>query len=254
MHTARNIGIVLAGVTIGALAVLAGLVVVLGVVPGLVVGAALAAVVLARDGLALRPWHRRWGATDAEAHGPLPGDDLVPDGSATTRAVAIAAPPEDVWPWLVQLGWGRAGWYSYDWIDNDGRPSADSIVPDWQDLGVGDRILMTPDVGFVVRRLDPPHTLVAVTDDGSTSWCLRVAPDGDGSRLVSRFRAHAHLTPATLLWWVVADPGVFVMERKMLKGIAARAEARHATAVTAGAPRRTAGAGATVVPRARQAS
>lgn len=230
MHTARNLGIILAGIAIGALTVVAGLVVVLGVVPGLVVAAALAAVGLARYGLALRPWHRRWGATDAEAHGPLPGDDLVPDGSATTRAVAIAAPPEDVWPWLVQLGWGRAGWYISDWIDDDGRPRVDSIVPDWQDLDVGDRILVTPDRGFVVHLLDPPHTLVAVTDDGSTSWCLRVEPDGAGSRLVSRFRAHPHVTPASLLWWVVADPGLFVMERTMLRGIAARAEARHAAA------------------------
>ena len=172
-----------------------------------------------------RPWHRRWGATRLEAAEPLPGDDLVPGGSATTRAITIDAPPEAVWPWLVQIGWGRAGWYSYDRIDNDGKPSADRIVPELQHLAVGDRILMTPGMGFVVTELDPPNHLVALTDDKTTSWCLAVGSGpGNTSRLCSRFRAHLAVTPASALWIAVADPGVFVMERKMLKSIAERAE------------------------------
>jgi hypothetical protein len=68
----------------------------------------------------VQPWQHRWGATDED----------VPDATSTTRAITIAAPPEQVWPWLVQLGYGRAGWYSYDWIDNDNLPSADRILPD----------------------------------------------------------------------------------------------------------------------------
>jgi predicted CoA-binding protein len=228
VHTARNILIIVMAIVVVALGIEAALVAVLGLGAGLIVGAGLAAVVVAHYGLALRPWHRRWGATDAEAHGVLPGDDLVPGASSTTRAIAIAAPPAAVWPWIVQIGWGRAGWYSYDWIDNDGRPSAGSIVPEWQDLAVGDRIPMTPDIGFVVRELAPPNVLVALSDDGTISWCLAVTADGEGSRLVSRFSNHTPLTPASALWLLVSDPGVFVMERKMLQGIAARAEAAWA--------------------------
>jgi len=240
VHTTRTISSIVGAVAMAILGVQVALVAVLGLWPGIVVGAGLAAVVITHYGLTLRPWHRRWGATDAEVHAVLPGDELVADASSTTRAVAIAAPPEAVWPWLVQIGWGRGGWYSYDWIDNDGRPSADTIVPDWQHLGIGDRIAMTPDQGFVVQQLEPPRLLVALSDDGSTSWCLRVEADGDGSRLVSRFTNHTRLTPLSALWLLVVDPGVFIMERKMLLGIAARAEAAWTgggtASVTAGAP------------------
>lgn len=232
MHTTRNIMIILAAIVVVVLGVQAALIAAIGLGGGLIVGAGLAAVVVTHYALALRPWHQRWGATDAEAHGALPGDDLLPGAATSTRAIAIAAPVEAVWPWLVQIGWGRAGWYSYDWIDNDGRPSAEAVVPDWQGLSVGDRLPMTPDLGFVVQQLAPPHLLVALSDDGSTSWCLRVASDGAGSRLVSRFRDRTPLTPASALWKLVADPGVFIMERKMLKGIAARAEASVADAGT----------------------
>jgi predicted CoA-binding protein len=225
VDTTRNILGIVTAVALLVIGLALMLIATLGLGVGLLVGAGIAAVALAHYGLKLRPWHRRWGATYDEAHAPLPGDDLVPDAPTTTRGVAIAAPPEAVWPWLVQIGWGKAGWYSYDWIDNDGRPSADAIVPEWQDLAVGDRIPMTPDIGFVVRQLDPPHDLVALSDDGSTSWCLHLTPDGEGSRLLSRFRNHTQVTPASALWLLVSDPGVFIMERKMLLGIAARAEA-----------------------------
>lgn len=225
MDTTRNILGIVTAVALLVLGFTLMLIATLGLGVGLFAGAGIAAVAIAHYGLKLRPWHRRWGATFIEAHATLPGDELVPDASSTTRAVAVAAPPEAVWPWLVQIGWGKAGWYSYDWIDNDGHPSADGIVAEWQDLAVGDPIPMTPDVGFVVQQLDPPHDLVALSDDGSTSWCLHLEPDGDGSRLISRFRNHTPFTPASALWLLVSDPGVFIMERKMLLGIAARAEA-----------------------------
>jgi hypothetical protein len=77
----------------------------------------------------------------------MPGDDLIADAASSTRAITIAAPPQQVWPWLVQLGYGRAGWYSYDWIDNDGQPSAGHIIPELQQLQVGDQILMAPGHG-----------------------------------------------------------------------------------------------------------
>jgi hypothetical protein len=224
MHTGRNILLVVATVVLAVLSAVAVLVLALGF-DGLVLAIAAVLAVLALYLLIGRLWHRRWGATRLEAAGPLPGDDLVPGGSATTRAITIDAPPEAVWPWLVQIGWGRAGWYSYDRIDNDGEPSASRIVAQLQHLAVGDRILMTPAMGFVVTELDPPHHLVALSDDGTTSWCLAVrSGPGNTSRLCSRFRARLALTPASALWIAVADVGVFVMERRMLKGIAERAE------------------------------
>jgi proline iminopeptidase len=89
----------------------------------------------------LRPRLMRWGATDAEVSGPYPGADLVPDGErAGTMAVTIGAPPDEVWPWLVQMGWDRAGWYSWDFLDNAGRPSAREVHPEWQDVAVGNQL------------------------------------------------------------------------------------------------------------------
>ena len=89
----------------------------------------------------VHPRLMRWGATDEEVVGPYPGADVVPDGRrGATMAVTINAPPAQVWPWLVQLGGDRAGWYSWDHLDNAGRPSARSVHPEWQDLAVGDYV------------------------------------------------------------------------------------------------------------------
>jgi proline iminopeptidase len=91
----------------------------------------------------LRLWRRFscWGATDDEVAGPYPGAELVPDAKRSpTMAVTIKAPPEQVWPWLVQLGWDRGGWYSWDLLDNAGRQSATRVHPEWQHLAVGDQL------------------------------------------------------------------------------------------------------------------
>lgn len=94
----------------------------------------------------VRPRLLRWGATDEELHGSYPGKDLVPDSTrSATMAVTINAPPERVWPWLVQMGTDRAGWYSWDRLDNFGRRSADRLHPEWQQLRVGDRLAAKPD-------------------------------------------------------------------------------------------------------------
>jgi hypothetical protein len=175
----------------------------------------------------LGPWHRTWGATAAEAAAVLPGDELLDTRLQTTRAIAVPAPPEALWPWLVQIGWGRAGWYSYDAIDNDGRPSAERIVPALQHLTVGDEILMMPGAGFRVRTVEPRATILSQAPDGTT-WCLRLEPAaGDRCRLVSRFRVPAPRGVAARAWTAIADPGAFVMERRMLLGIRRRVE-RHA--------------------------
>src|SRR6056300_388147 len=98
-----------------------------------------------------------WGATNDEAREPLAGDDLVADARLiATRAITIDAPPFAVFPWLRQMGFGRAGWYSYDWIDNLGRKSATTILPAWQQVGTGDVIPGGGPVGFEVTEADEP--------------------------------------------------------------------------------------------------
>ena len=112
--------------------------------------------------LFVRPRLVNWGATEEEVQGPFPGEDLIPGGvRGGTTAVTIEAPPETVWPWLVQMGRGRAGWYSWDRVDNWGRKSAERIHPEWQQLSVGDHLYVKDDASgwFEVAALDPPHYL-----------------------------------------------------------------------------------------------
>jgi hypothetical protein len=213
--------IVLAAAT-GAIAIITLLVLTLGWL-GLAIGGLGTATVLGVYRLWVQPWQHCWGATDEEVHRAMPGDDLIPEAASTTRAISIAAPPEQVWPWLVQLGYGRAGWYSYDWIDNDDQPSTDSIIPQLQQLQVGDQILMLPEMGPHIREIQPNRYFVAADQEGP-NWCLALYPTSHGCRLVSRWRADWHMTLANALWILLSDPGPFIMERKMLKGIKARAE------------------------------
>jgi proline iminopeptidase len=108
--------------------------------------------------LAVRPRLLRWGATDDEVKGPYPGADLVPGGKrGATMAVTIDAPPSRLWPWLVQMGCDRAGWYSWDRLDNGGAPSAEKIHPEWQEISVGDHLASTPsgNTWFEVAALEP---------------------------------------------------------------------------------------------------
>lgn len=127
----------------------------------IVIGAAVAAGIY---GWWVRPRLLRWGATDEEVAGPYPGSELVPYGKRSpTMAVTIDARPEQVWPWLVQMGWGRGGWYSWDLLDNGGRPSAREIHPEWQGLTVGDQLqysaLGRVADAFRVRVLEPNRFL-----------------------------------------------------------------------------------------------
>jgi uncharacterized protein YndB with AHSA1/START domain len=181
---------------------------------------------------AVRPWQLTWGARPGEVTAPMRGDELVPRPQlALTRAITIAAPPEAVWPWLVQMGgYTRAGWYSYDRIDNAGRPSADRIVPELQQLAVGDVLPTGRDgTGFEVVAIDPPRSLVAVIDhpQATTSWAMTLTPDPAGSRLVFRLRLRAAPTLTGWLYRVAMDAGDFVMMRRQLLGIRDRAEGRR---------------------------
>jgi hypothetical protein len=190
---------------------------------GLAIGVAGATAVLVVYRVVVQPWQHHWGATHEEVGRAMPGDDLLPVAASTTRAISVVAPPEQVWPWLLQLGYGRAGWYSYDWIDNDGHRSADRIIPELQELGVGDQLPMLPGIGPRVREIQPDRSLVAGDDDGGT-WCLALYPTAQGCRLVSRWRVNWPLTPATAFWILLSDPGAFIMERRMLRGVRDRAE------------------------------
>lgn len=121
-------------------------------------GAVAGAGLLAAYARLVRPWALRWGATAEEAARPLPGDGLVAKADyVATRAITIDAPPHQVWPWLVQIGSGRAGWYTYDRLDNAGMPSATEILPQLQQLAVGDLIPMVAgkDIGLRVKELEP---------------------------------------------------------------------------------------------------
>src|SRR3954468_4772254 len=109
-------------------------------------------------------WRRTWGVDPTEAAKPLPGDDLVPVTTAVeTRGITIDAPPAAVWPWLVQMGYGRGGWYSYDQLDMGGS-SAVTLNPEWATLEVGDMMPNSPTTGFEVRLLEPGRALVLFTD------------------------------------------------------------------------------------------
>jgi len=225
MRTGLMIGLIVLGIVVAALLGWAALVVSGGWVAGSLAMLVLGILVVVAYVVAIRPWHLRWGATDAEVGMEMPGDDLLPDADSTTRSITIAAAPEDIWPWLVQLGFGRAGWYSYDWIDNDFKPSADRILPEFQDLAVGDKILMMPTMGFEVRAIDGPNSIVSLLEDGSTSWCLALYPATDGTtRLISRWRPHFERSVGTFFMMLIVEPGTFLMEQKMLRTIRDRVQ------------------------------
>jgi hypothetical protein len=181
-------------------------------------------------------WMAHWGATSEELAATLPGDELVPHPDlTTTRAVTINARAADVWPWIAQLGQGRGGFYSYDALENlvgCDIHSTDRIVPAWQSVPVGAQVRLAPEVAMTVAVAEPGHALVlrggipmgsvAAPFDSTWAFVLREEPDRT-TRLVSRERYR------NLRWWaglIVAPTSVisFVMSRKMLRGIAERAE------------------------------
>ncbi|MES9538565.1 MULTISPECIES: hypothetical protein [unclassified Actinomadura] len=191
---------------------------------------------------ALRPTLLCWGATYREAGARYPSDDLIENAtSQSTMATSLPAPPEAVWPWLVQMGNGRAGWYSWDLLDNGGRPSSDRVVPEWQDLAVGDRLPAVPsgEMYFRVEVLDPGRTLVLRSDlelpsgrsfdprgprpraysDGIWAFHLRPLPDGC-TRLVVRTRGRGEPSvPNRLFAWLFGEPAHFVMQQRQFRNL-----------------------------------
>ena len=175
----------------------------------------------------VRPWALRWGATDQEAARPLPGDGVVKKADyVATRAITIHAAPGKVWPWLVQIGSGRAGWYSYDRLDNAGTPSAAQIIPELQHLAAGDLVPMVAgkDIGLWVKELEQDRRMLWWDQKGEYSWEWLLEPAGDQTRLVTRLRAARHPWTRRMLYEAVAANGDIIMIRKTLRGIKKRAE------------------------------
>ena len=198
-------------------------------------GAAAAYILLARPRLI------RWGATDQEFDELLPGDELVPNADLTaTRAITIRASADQVWPWLAQLGQGRGGFYSYDFLENlvgADIHSADRIVPELQDLEVGDEILLGPEFGYDVALLERGRALVLrggfpmenIAPPYDSTWAFVLRAESDATtRLLVRER-YAYKRPWAPLIVEPTETLSFVMSQKMLRGIKARAERAAAT-------------------------
>jgi hypothetical protein len=168
----------------------------------------------------------RWGSTTEELAMALPGDELVPDANITaTRAISIAAPADQVWPWIAQLGQGRGGFYTYDFLENLAGcdiHNADAVVPEWQSISVGDEVKLLDRGTALVLRGGIPMGPVAPPYD--CTWAFTVRPQADGTtRLVVRERYEY------TRWWssLLVEPVQlisFLMSQGMLRGIKHRAE------------------------------
>ncbi len=170
-----------------------------------------------------RPWALNWGATLDEVNRSMPGDQIASDSAfKATRAVTIRASPEEIWPWIVQMGYRKAGFYSYDWLDNDGIPSAERILQEYQTLEVGDIVPLSAQASMVVKVLEPEASLLLVGVKSSWTWSWGIYEEDSGhTRLVARL----HADPKGIVTRIMVDLFEIVMMRKCLLGIKHRAEA-----------------------------
>jgi hypothetical protein len=191
-------------------------------------GAALASGLVAGYLAVGRPLMLHWGATCEELRDPLPGDELVPESATqSTRAVTIDAPLEAVWPWLAQIGQDRAGFYSYERLENLAgcdMHNADEIHPEWQSREPGELVPLHPRTGLPVALFEPNRVLAL---QGWGAFVLK--PLGSGrTRLIARGRVRRGV--ASFANALLMEIPHFAMERKMLLGIKERAERAHTAA------------------------
>ncbi|MFN8597993.1 MAG: SRPBCC family protein [Anaerolineae bacterium] len=195
--------------------------------------------------MVIRPWHLKWGATPAEVDRALPGDELIPEAKINaTHAITIDAPLDRVWPWIAQIGQGRGGFYSYEFIEDAmglNIHNVDEILPDLPAPQVGDRLMLSDDFGVPYVVVDAPRALVVhgdtrtgggnalrlrAGDHVAVTWGWYLEPiDAHTTRLIERWRAdYGPGLLNTLGYRLLMEPGAFIMQRKMLLGIKARAE------------------------------
>ena len=176
-----------------------------------------------------RHWHSRWGATDDEVMLPMPGDELIKKPTFNvTRAITIVARPEEIWPWIAQIGYGRAGFYSYDLLDNLGKPSANRIIPELQQIEVGTWIAMsgkvTDETAFRVMAFEPNSWML--WNKATSTWAWKLIPsDDESTRLIIRLKCQYRWTRPTIVTdLILMEIGDFPMMRKLMLGIKMRAE------------------------------
>jgi len=172
-----------------------------------------------------RPWQLTWGATDEEVQQSMVGDNIVDDPSFNaTRAVTINASPEQIWPWIVQIGYKKAGFYSYDLLDNDGIHSSEDIIPEYQDLQLGDSIPMSRSSFAKVEVLEKnKNMLLRFMWDSEATWAWTLyEKDTHKTRLVTRLRVRTESRASRF----IMDAFEIIMMRKCLLEIKRRAESR----------------------------
>jgi len=172
---------------------------------------------------------RHWGATPDEISGPVVGDEICDNAHVSvTRCITIPAPPHEVFPWIRQMGFGQAGWYSYDWIDNLGRKSATTINAEWQFAESGSRVPGGP-IDFEAVIVDAPRAFVLRVRPGgrvskrmSFTLAYELRDNPSGTRLVTRMRARTNAPGGALFDRLLLAPGDGIMVRKQLRTLARR--------------------------------
>ena len=170
-----------------------------------------------------------WGATQEEIETPVIGDDLCANATVVaTRCITILALPEEVFPWIRQMGFGRAGWYSYDWLDNLGRKSATRVHEEWQHVNTGDAVPAGP-TSFRAAIVNSPQHFVLEVKYGKKkiprlhfTLAYELRPSPEGTRLVTRMRSHINLPGGKLMERLILGPGDGIMLRRQLLTLAAR--------------------------------
>lgn len=196
----------------------------------------------------VRRWFSRWGTTTEELTRAMPGDTLIPNPTdMSMQALTVNAPPEDIWPWLLQIGYQRGGLYSYDWLDRLfgflDRPSATRILPEFQQLAVGDKVPWdSRGTELTVGLVEPLRALALSSQVGDFMWVWQFGlypRDKQHTRFVTR---GTERVPNTPLWWLgmrIMEPASFIMTRRFLLGVKERAEALRASAGPTISPPRT---------------